>query len=87
MTSYLAPPLAQMMPGGWTMHDWYPLWGTWHMLIWLLVLIALMVVAWAFLQKLAADSSGGPPHNRALELLSERYAKGEIDREEYLKRR
>jgi putative membrane protein len=81
---------AQWMPEGWHMqgmHEWMSGWGAWGMLIplifWIVVLVGLAVL----IQKLILEQRRGPPENRALDVLSERYAKGEIEREEYLRRR
>lgn len=67
--------------GGW--------WGFGMMLI-VLLAVALIVVGVVFLVR---SSSGGerpaprPERSRALEILDERFARGEIDREEYEERR
>ena len=63
-----------MMGGGWFM--------------WLSILILVGAVVWAFVymsNSRGGSNSGGPhPEQRtALELLQERYARGEITREEY----
>lgn len=75
---------------GWHMGDWTgwgPGWG-WHAvghLLWWALLVAgiVAVLRWARRQ-------GTPPPtgaDRALDVLRERYARGEIDREEYEERR
>lgn len=62
------------------------MWGMWGMMGWMvlpwLLLIAAMVVAvwWLMRQR-------PPQHDRALEALRERYARGEITREEFEARR
>lgn len=50
-----------------------------------LLLLALLVLAVVWLyQQVSADGSGGrPPDRDPLEILEHRYAKGEIDRDEY----
>ena len=53
------------------------------LIFWIVVLAGLAVL----IQKLIVEQRRGPPESRALDVLSERYAKGEIDREEYLRRR
>jgi putative membrane protein len=80
----------QWMPDGWHMqgmHDWMSGWGAWSMLVplmfWIVVIIGLALLV----QKLLVDQKREPPESRALDVLSQRYAKGEIDREEYLRRR
>tara|TARA_R110002126_G_scaffold169359_8_gene318320 strand:- start:6116 stop:6337 length:222 start_codon:yes stop_codon:yes gene_type:complete len=56
--------------------------GGWMMILWWILIIAVIVVAsrWAF-------SSGWISNNRqsksALDILEERYARGEINKEEY----
>lgn len=75
------------MPYNWPMHDWSSSWGAWHMLIPLIFWIAVIGGIAMLIQKLTAGQGRGPSGKRALDVLSERYAKGEIDREEYLRRR
>ena len=81
---------AQWMPDGWHMqgmHDWMSGWGAWGMLIPLIFWIVILVGLAALIQKLIFEQRQRPTENRALDVLSERYAKGDIDREEYLRRR
>lgn len=64
----------------------YGLWGGLMMVLFWGIIIVLVVAA---IRWLTGDRH---PHtheraNRALEILEERYARGEIDREEYLERR
>lgn len=78
---------AQTNPQGWSMHEWMWWWGPWHMLMPLLFL-GLIVAGVIFLvRKLWPDEQRHFRGSRALDLLDERYAKGEIDREEYQRRR
>ena len=64
--------------------------GPW-MVVWLLLLAALVVAAVIVLRVLWGRGSGsGGPRTRAdqaLRILEERYARGEIDREEFEERR
>lgn len=67
----------------------YALWGGLMMVVfWGVVIVVIVaVVRW-----LVGSTSGHHPHtqersNRALEILEERYARGEIERDEYLQRR
>ena len=53
------------------------------LIFWVVVFIGLGLL----IQKLFVDQKRDPPESRALDVLSQRYAKGEIDREEYLRRR
>lgn len=78
---------AQTNPQGWSMHEWMWWWGPWHMLMPLLFL-GLIVAGVIFLvRKLWPDEQRHFRGSRALDLLDERYVKGEIDREEYQRRR
>ncbi len=80
-------------PGGEYMHPWGTMMGGWgwlgmafHLLFWILLLVALVfLIKWlaqgnrtAKQEDLKGDSSG-----RWMEILKERYARGEIDREEF----
>ncbi len=70
------------MMGGWG----YGSYGGFDMLLWPIVLIAVIVgVVW-FVRK---DGSQGMPVRRStgLDVLEERYARGEISREEYLEKK
>lgn len=54
-------------------------WGGWMMMLgWLIVLLAIGVVAWLLLRR-----TGGSAGDRAEDALRERYARGEIDDETY----
>lgn len=75
--------------------DWGMGWG-WHgfgmLLFWLiplLVVIGLAAVAVKYLVAGGTRANPGPreERNRALDVLEERYARGDIDREEYLQKR
>jgi putative membrane protein len=85
------PASAQQNYGPWRMHEWMG-WG-WggmflgplFMIVWLaiLVAVAVLVVRW-----LGGGTLGlGPSPRTPREILDERYARGEIDREEYMRRR
>jgi len=74
------------------MHDWNMWWGGGGMLfgplwmiVWLVVLVAFIValVRWLGGTGGGADRSG----RSARDILDDRYARGEIDREEYMKRK
>lgn len=79
------PAMAQMGP----MHDWGWSWGwPWGGLVGLLffglmVVGVVTVVRWLF----ADGRTTQQPTSRALTILEERYARGEINREEYEQRR
>jgi len=57
--------------------------GLWMLLIWL---VPILLVVWAF-RYFGAQSGGGRREESALEILDKEYARGRIDREEYLRRR
>lgn len=54
----------------------------------LVLLIAVVAIVWHFVRKNNSHISvGHSPNNNALDILRERYAKGEIDSEEYTRRK
>jgi putative membrane protein len=72
------------MMGGWG-------WGIGGggMIFWLVVIV-LIVAAVAWFVRPTAHSDGAPrgePRSRGLDVLEERYARGEINRDEYLQKR
>ncbi len=73
------------------MHGWmHPGWGGGGFgLIFMFVPLALLIVlAVVLVRWLSGDGEGGDRRGaRARAILDERYARGEIDREEYLRRR
>ena len=93
LLALVLPAYAQQDWGPWRMHDWMG-WGSgWGgmifgplmMIAWLAVLVA--VVVW-IVRWLGGGGAGGvKPERTAREILDERYARGDIDREEYLRRR
>ncbi|MCS7051176.1 MAG: SHOCT domain-containing protein [Thermomicrobium sp.] len=65
----------------WGWGNWW--WGLFTMLFWLLVLFGfLLLVFWTVRQILREGRSGGGS-TRAIEIVQERYARGEITREQY----
>ncbi len=68
--------------------------GWWHMgamgLFWLVVIVGVIAVVWAITRAAAQGSAGGPGEaggrESPEEILKRRYARGEIDREEYERR-
>lgn len=70
------------------------MWGPWDGGWWgfgmglgMLLFFALIVVGIVLLLRPATGSEPRREHDRALEILNERFARGEIDREEYEERR
>jgi putative membrane protein len=72
---------------GWHMHDWANWWGAWHMVIPLIFWSLIIVAAVLLVGRAGLDKSGTTRENRALNILDERYAKGEIGHDEYVRRR
>lgn len=56
-------------------------WGWGMMFFWLIVLVAIVALVWRLLG--GPQGIGGTPSGRAEEILKERYARGEIDRDTY----
>ncbi len=71
--------------GGW---DHMGGWG-WGMAIfgWLFMALVVVLVGWLIWSTTRRPESPGRNERRALDLLDERYAKGEIDRDGYLERK
>jgi putative membrane protein len=85
-----SPALAQQDFGPWRMHDWGWGWGgMWLGPIFMLLVLGGLVAGIVALVRLFTGSgpSGDRTSRSAREILDERYARGEIDREEYLRRR
>lgn len=81
---------AQQDFGPWRLHDWGWGWGgMWLGPVFMLLVLAGLVAGIVALVRLFAgnESSGDRTSRSAREILDERYARGEIDREEYLRRR
>ena len=82
------PAAAQQTERGW-MHDDMMGWGggfVWSMLTLLLLGLAVAAVV-VVLVRLFGPGRSGQTRDRALDVLRERYARGEIGREEYEERR
>ena len=74
------------------MHDWNMWWGGGGMLLgplWMIVWLVVIVVGVAALVRWFGGVGGDvrTPTRSARDILDERYARGEIDREEYMKRK
>ena len=68
----------------WDMHDWGG-WTIFHAAFWLLLLA--LIVAAAIALSRGSRSKEVSQEKTALDQLNERYARGEIDREEYMQRK
>lgn len=75
---------------------WHPGWGWGHMIFGGLMMIAfwggiilliVLLVRWLGGAGASSNSSGPLPRRMPLEILQERFAKGEIDKEEYEERK
>ena len=78
------------MMGGWGMGpgmigNWGMGWfGMIFMLVfWILIIVGLVFLIKWLIQSTGRDKVGGFDGNRALEILKERYARGEIDKDEF----
>jgi putative membrane protein len=90
---FLATPAWPQWGGGYSMHPWGMMGGMgWMGLIfnlafWILLIIALILLIKWLLQSTKPpekqDHTAQDSPSRALEILKERYAKGEIEREEF----
>jgi len=68
------------MMGGWGT-GWFG--GILMVVFWVLILVGLIFLIKLLIQSTNRDKSTGSGGNRALEILKERFAKGEIDKEEF----
>jgi putative membrane protein len=68
------------MMGGWGM-GWFG--GIFMMLFWILILIGLVFVIKWLIQSTSRAKNSGQGGYRALEILKERYARGEIDKAQF----
>lgn len=68
---------------GWGWGGFSPWWSAMMMLFWLLVIGGVVLLVVWLLHQGAPASAGPIGERRALEILRERYARGEISREEY----
>jgi putative membrane protein len=74
------------------MHDWNMWWGgggMWFGPLWMIVWLVVIIAGIAALVRWVGGTGGsvGTPTRGARDILDERYARGEIDRDEYLKRK
>ncbi len=68
------------MMGGFGM-GWFG--GIFMIVFWILVLVGLVFCIKWLIQSTSSGRAGGHSSNRALEILKERYARGEIDKVEF----
>lgn len=68
-----------MWPGDGGHMAWMGLW-------WLIGIAALLACVWIVLRAAAASSSAGPHTESPEQILKQRYARGEVDREEFQQR-
>lgn len=68
------------MMGGWGTGGFG---GILMVVFWILILVGLIFLIRWLIQSTGRDKTTGSGGNRALEILKERYAKGEIDKEEF----
>ncbi|MFO7790216.1 MAG: SHOCT domain-containing protein [Bacteroidota bacterium] len=62
-------------------HGWFPGWG------WIIGLILLIVVIWVIAKMVKGNNQIQESNKTPLDILKERYAKGEIDKEEFEERK
>lgn len=75
---------------GWEMHPMWGMWGAWGLgmmfmmlVFWALVIIGLVLgIRW-----LVSQGRDSRPRDSAVDILRERYARGEINKEEFLARK
>jgi len=84
----LAAPASQYGPGGGWCGQWFYgsgwLGGPLMIIFWILLIVAgVALVRWLFASSRSFSAGPAPAPDRALAILKERYARGEIDREQY----
>lgn len=83
----LTPALAQTPSPTFYGHEWMWWWMPFHMLMPLLFFGLMVAAVLVLIRMLWPDDHRRGTSSRARDFLDERYAKGEIEREEYLRRR
>jgi putative membrane protein len=84
---------ASAQPRAWEAWDMHPMWGMWG--LWGIGMMLGMLVFWGLvitgvvlgIRWLVRQGSAESKGDRALDILRERYARGEINREEFLARK
>jgi putative membrane protein len=90
LTAAASPAAAQQDIGLWRMHEWGWGWGGMRLgPIFMLLVLALAVALSVALVRWLGTDRGSPPAaaRTAREVLDDRYAHGDINREDYLRRR
>jgi putative membrane protein len=79
----------RVVEGRWDMHPMWWMWGTSGLVMMLMMLVFWAVVIAGLVLGIRWLLSEGrpPPHDSALAILRDRYARGEINREEFEARR
>jgi putative membrane protein len=70
--------------GGWGM-GWFG--GIFMIVFWILILVGLVFLIKWLIQSTSRGQAGGSSSNRALEILKDRYARGDIDKSEFEEKR
>ena len=81
----IAPTAAGQRMGPWMM-DWYqsPFMGFWTSLIWLIIVIVVAYLIYKLKKSEKILAPSRPVIRSAEDILAERYAKGEVTREQYM---
>ena len=66
------------------MMDWYPYMGFWMSLFWLVVLVLIAYLIYKLIKKEKEIVPSVTSGKSAMDILAERYAKGELTREQYM---
>ena len=75
---------------GWEMHPMWGMWGAWGfgMMLMMFVFWALVITGVVLgIRWLVSQGRDARPRDTALDILRERYARGEIDKDEFLARK
>jgi putative membrane protein len=90
--AFASPLQAQPYGGGYgpghdMMGGWGYGYGAIHMIVWVVILIAIIVgIVW-LVRSIAAPGGRLPRRSAGLDVIEERYARGEINRDEYLQKK
>lgn len=87
--SLIAPTATGQRMGPWMM-DWYPqssYMGFWMSLIWMIIIIVVVYLIYKLIKSEKIFAPSNIPSKSAEDILAERYAKGELIREQYTQMR